>query len=1415
MGMIQFWRERLVHAVSGMVFRGLSRADGVVGSTRISVFLSVCAVLAMVAPRALCQTIYEAENATLSGPLVASANAGYSGTGYADYSNVSGEFVEFSLNAYSAGAYPIAFRYANGGGADRPLSLKVNGTTVVASLGFPATAGWAAWGFTATNTVTLNAGVNTVRITDIGSNGPNVDYLLVAASGTGPLAANATNAPLRRPASASQPILMVHVDSWNAADPQKIMDLIPQDIRPYVVMNLSLSIYHETNKWLQVEYGYETAKSWLRTCAENGMWAMIQPSSGGYSHLSDFDRSVYEEFFREYPNFLGISYAEQFWGFDDVYAGSVPWTTRVAHWTELMKLNQKYGGYLMVSWCGNPWDANINPLAMMKRNPAFAAICKQSPQYFIICEKYTQQSYQSDMESVCLGDFLAGYAGHYGIRYDSTGWSDVNGTNGNFTLATGGAPMIEHMMLTGETVIDGPELIWQQDIRNLSTGTTSDGYTTRRWELFQQYQKFVLDMFRKILDGTIRIPTRQEVISRTKVVVLNDVTSGNNDNLYSSPDTLFQGLYRMDVDGNYGNNKYFFKKTGRYPSIPTAYQLADSVASNLFTVKVNKSTYSTRWPGIANKTSELNALFPQEYTGDIYAGRHENGWVIYNPYKTNITASGSIPFKYNTCDHVDVTLPRYTSGVMKEYSNSVTVYLCNYDNSLDTSLKTSTISIAGSTVEPTYTWVDRGGYAAASVTKTWVDGVWTLMVQHNGSVDITVNCAGMGTGRLTSFTPATIVPPAAPPVAYTGPRQNEAEHFDYKSISQNLNYGTSSGVSNYTGLGYIKFGTSSSASVRDVVTVLRNGTYRIETRYSVTGANISTIGLYVNGTKVATPVFTQTASYSDWAVNKQNVALNAGANTIEFRANATGASSVYFDNFVLDPVMITDGIVVQENRTGFVSVDGTIGSAYPGYTGEGYAETIASVGAGINWSLDFDASSIKAVTFRYAGTNNSTADLIIGGVNVASKVQFPSTGSMTNWDHATVYVCVPAGSATVRLQSTSATGLPHMDCIRVIGGWAGTQPPAGLTAAGVSKSRINVSWLSSSNATSYTIKRSLASGGPYSVIASGVTTTNFNDTGLASGSTYYYVVAAVSGLVEGSESEEASATTSSGTIDMLGCTSGLYTVTSGSGVTAGTLDLDDRANVLVVGVYIDASGISCLTNLTSFGGVAPSGCIQTSGAGDRMFALYWKNPKTTAGQPLVIGANASANIGAGYFAVQLAGVDPNAVVARTGATTTSAGSVNLTSTVANAFVVSFYSANDAGLTLTPSAPLTRIGSTLNTINNSGSLAVATNVAAVAGTRSLVWSSSGTTAQQGVNGLAFAPVVSVEPSGPARLTNSYHAGILSLSWPAGEGWRLQVQTNSLTQGLGTNWMDVTDTSVSSTNVTILPGLGSAFYRLVYP
>jgi glucuronoarabinoxylan endo-1,4-beta-xylanase len=77
--------------------------------------------------------------------------------------------------------------------------------------------------------------------------------------------------------------------------------------------------------------------------------------------------------------------------------------------------------------------------------------------------------------------------------------------------------------------------------------------------------------------------------------------------------------------------------------------------------------------------------------------------------------------------------------------------------------------------------------------------------------------------------------------------------------------------------------------------------------------------------------------------------------------------------------------------------------------------------------------------------------------------------------------------------------------------------PSGLIAAAVSSSQINLVWNGLTNATSYNVKRSLTNGGSYAIIASGVTATNYADSGLAGGTLYYYVVSAV---VAGSETPD-------------------------------------------------------------------------------------------------------------------------------------------------------------------------------------------------------------------------------------------------------------------------------------------------------
>jgi hypothetical protein len=124
-------------------------------------------------------TTYQAESATISQGTVATNHTGYTGTGFVDYTNVTGSYVEFSVTSGAAGTATVTFRFANGTTVNRPMDVAVNGTVVSAGVPFVSTGTWDTWQ-TATVTVPVSAGTNTVRATATTSNGgPNLDAITV------------------------------------------------------------------------------------------------------------------------------------------------------------------------------------------------------------------------------------------------------------------------------------------------------------------------------------------------------------------------------------------------------------------------------------------------------------------------------------------------------------------------------------------------------------------------------------------------------------------------------------------------------------------------------------------------------------------------------------------------------------------------------------------------------------------------------------------------------------------------------------------------------------------------------------------------------------------------------------------------------------------------------------------------------------------------------------------------------------------------------------------------------------------------------------------------------------------------------------------------------------------------------------
>jgi hypothetical protein len=80
-----------------------------------------------------------------------------------------------------------------------------------------------------------------------------------------------------------------------------------------------------------------------------------------------------------------------------------------------------------------------------------------------------------------------------------------------------------------------------------------------------------------------------------------------------------------------------------------------------------------------------------------------------------------------------------------------------------------------------------------------------------------------------------------------------------------------------------------------------------------------------------------------------------------------------------------------------------------------------------------------------------------------------------------------------------------------------------LTATVVNSAQVSLSWTAQDNATSYTVKRSLTAGGPYTVIQADITGTSFVDVNPVPEVANYYIVTALAGTLESGVSNEASA----------------------------------------------------------------------------------------------------------------------------------------------------------------------------------------------------------------------------------------------------------------------------------------------------
>ena len=435
---------------------------------------------------------------------------------------------------------------------------------------------------------------------------------------------------------------------------------------------------------------------------------------------------------------------------------------------------------------------------------------------------------------------------------------------------------------------------------------------------------------------------------------------------------------------------------------------------------------------------------------------------------------------------------------------------------------------------------------------------------------------------------------------------------------------------------------------------------------------------------------------------------------------------------------------------------------------------------GITWVNASYASVRGMIISAWSLTNNSATLNVTIPVGSTGAIYLPMLGNIntnlvvkesgtTIWQNGAVSGSAAgvtfdhvqgAGSQTYQIWTAGSGSYQFV--------WNILSMPTGLRAS-AGGGQVALNWNPVPNATSYNLKRSTTSGNDYFTLAGGMAGTNFTDFAVVNNTNYYYVVSAVSDGNESANSLEAGATPQWSTLSGIIANSGFET----PGISTYQ--------------YNPSGGSWTFTPLSGStgSGLSANGSAFTSGnpSSPQGVQVAFLQGTATISQTL-LGLLAGA-----IYQVTFSAAQRNNIYGQQAGQT---WQLRLDGTTIGTYAPAESAQNyvDYRATFTASAASSHIISFVGTNTNGGD-----NTVFLDNVR-----------------LALAPSLALP-----HLAFQTSGGQFQLLWPSDHaGWELQMQTNSLNLGLGTNWIKVPGSPL--TNQLVLPlGLvnSSAFFRITYP
>lgn len=210
-----------------------------------------------------------------------------------------------------------------------------------------------------------------------------------------------------------------------------------------------------------------------------------------------------------------------------------------------------------------------------------------------------------------------------------------------------------------------------------------------------------------------------------------------------------------------------------------------------------------------------------------------------------------------------------------------------------------------------------------------------------------------------------------------------------------------------------------------------------------------TLGVLVNGVRVATAVFAPTESWATYSLTSLDVPLAAGENTVDFVVEAGDTGWVNLDYFTVTGATGAAPAGAVEAESGVMAGSAEVSSQHAGYSGTGMVEDVVSVGSGVTGLVLTTASAGTAeLNVRYAMGPEAPVELATLGVVVngsrQATLEFTSTGDWATWSNSSTTIDLAAGDNEIDLlYQAGDTGWVNLDYV-----WLSDAEGPGPTPAG-------------------------------------------------------------------------------------------------------------------------------------------------------------------------------------------------------------------------------------------------------------------------------------------------------------------------------------------------------------------------------